>query len=170
MKNIPCDYSDVRLPKEVQKRRMQRVIATELTALQRAVWRRSTFAADRRRILPPSAAYAARPSVARSTAPRRVCDGFCAIKRRAKAHKKSPLCQTTQGGDSLWSIRRNRRFATVSCTIRSCPPSTGSRAETVLSSASVPRRSRRTIRRCSKNEAGCRLLRFFIITYRRVPC
>lgn len=37
MKNIPCDYSDVRLPKEGQKRRMQRVIATELTALQRAV-------------------------------------------------------------------------------------------------------------------------------------
>ena len=37
MTNIPSDYSDVRLPRQVQMRRMERVIRDELTALQREV-------------------------------------------------------------------------------------------------------------------------------------
>lgn len=37
MKNIPSDYSDLRLPREVQLRRMERVIERELTAAQREV-------------------------------------------------------------------------------------------------------------------------------------
>lgn len=37
MKNIPSDYSDLRLPRQVQLRRMQRVIRDELTVLQREV-------------------------------------------------------------------------------------------------------------------------------------
>ena len=34
---IPSDYSDLRLPRQVQMRRMERVIRNELTALQREV-------------------------------------------------------------------------------------------------------------------------------------
>ncbi|MGM9599309.1 MAG: sigma-70 family RNA polymerase sigma factor [Faecousia sp.] len=37
MKNIPCDYTDIRLPRAVQMRRMERVIRSELTELQRDV-------------------------------------------------------------------------------------------------------------------------------------
>ena len=37
MKNIPCDYTDIRLPRAVQMRRMERVIRSELTKLQRDV-------------------------------------------------------------------------------------------------------------------------------------
>lgn len=37
MKNIPCDYTDIRLPRDVQMRRMERVIQSELTQLQRDV-------------------------------------------------------------------------------------------------------------------------------------
>ena len=37
MKNIPCDYSDVRLPRAVQLRRIEHVIREELTELQRQV-------------------------------------------------------------------------------------------------------------------------------------
>lgn len=37
MKNIPCDYTDIRLPRDVQMRRMERVIQSELTELQRDV-------------------------------------------------------------------------------------------------------------------------------------
>ena len=37
MKNIPCDYSDVRLPRAVQLRRVEHVIREELTELQRQV-------------------------------------------------------------------------------------------------------------------------------------
>ena len=37
MTSIPSDYSDVRLPRQVQLRRMERVIRDELTALQREV-------------------------------------------------------------------------------------------------------------------------------------
>ena len=37
MKNILCDYSDLRLPPQVQLRRVKKVIATELTPLQREV-------------------------------------------------------------------------------------------------------------------------------------
>ena len=37
MKNIPCDYTDIRLPRAVQMRRMEHVIRSELTELQRDV-------------------------------------------------------------------------------------------------------------------------------------
>lgn len=37
MKSIPCDYSDIRLPPKVQMRRVERVIAEELTELQRMI-------------------------------------------------------------------------------------------------------------------------------------
>ncbi len=37
MINIPSDYSDVRLPRQAQLRRVQRVIRDELTPLQREV-------------------------------------------------------------------------------------------------------------------------------------
>ena len=37
MKNIPCNYSDVRLPRAVQLRRVEHVIREELTELQRQV-------------------------------------------------------------------------------------------------------------------------------------
>lgn len=37
MKNILCDYSDIRLPKAVQLRRVERVIRSELTQMQRDV-------------------------------------------------------------------------------------------------------------------------------------
>lgn len=37
MKSIPSDYSDLRLPRQVQLRRMQRVISDELTAAQREI-------------------------------------------------------------------------------------------------------------------------------------
>ena len=37
MKNILSEYSDLRLPREVQLRRIRRVIEQELTALQRDV-------------------------------------------------------------------------------------------------------------------------------------
>lgn len=37
MKNIPFDFSDIRLPKEVQLRRMRKVIETELTETQRII-------------------------------------------------------------------------------------------------------------------------------------
>lgn len=37
MKNIPCEYTDIRLPRAVQMRRMERVIRSELTDLQRDV-------------------------------------------------------------------------------------------------------------------------------------
>lgn len=37
MKNTPFDFSDLRLPRDVQLRRMQRVISTELTGIQREI-------------------------------------------------------------------------------------------------------------------------------------
>lgn len=37
MKSIPSDYSDLRLPRQVQLRRMERVIRDELTDRQREV-------------------------------------------------------------------------------------------------------------------------------------
>ena len=37
MKSIPSDYSDLRLPRQVQLRRMERVIRDELTERQREV-------------------------------------------------------------------------------------------------------------------------------------
>lgn len=37
MKNIPCDYSDLRLPPQIQLRRIRRVMAAELTDMQRLV-------------------------------------------------------------------------------------------------------------------------------------
>lgn len=37
MINIPSDYSDVRLPRQVQLRRIRRVIRDELTASQREI-------------------------------------------------------------------------------------------------------------------------------------
>ena len=37
MKNILCDYSDLRLPPQIQLRRVKKVIAKELTPLQREI-------------------------------------------------------------------------------------------------------------------------------------
>ena len=37
MKNILCEYSDLRLPPQIQLQRVKKVIATELTGLQREI-------------------------------------------------------------------------------------------------------------------------------------
>ena len=37
MKNILCEYSDLRLPPQIQIQRVKKVIATELTRLQREI-------------------------------------------------------------------------------------------------------------------------------------
>ena len=37
MKNILCEYADIRLPRQVQVQRLQRVIELELTPLQREI-------------------------------------------------------------------------------------------------------------------------------------
>lgn len=37
MKNILCDYSDLRLPPQIQLRRVKKVIASELTRMQREI-------------------------------------------------------------------------------------------------------------------------------------
>lgn len=37
MKTIPCEYSDIRLPPQVQLKRMRRVMAQELTDCQREI-------------------------------------------------------------------------------------------------------------------------------------
>ena len=74
--------------------------------------------------------------------------------RNKKAHKLSPLCQTTQGGDFSWSIRKSRRFATATCTTRSCRRSTAVRPATAPSSTSARRPCRKTTSPASGENVG----------------
>ncbi len=51
MKNIPCDFSDVRLPRHIQLRRMKKVIATELTESQRTILLAVYFAGKKQAVV-----------------------------------------------------------------------------------------------------------------------